>query len=956
MRATRQVKSAIAFGVSFLALSAGSALAQTAAPASGTNAKPIETIVVTAQKRAESVQDVPIAVSAFGQGTLDKLNIDGGPNLLYAIPNVTFSKGNFTGSNFAIRGIGSKAVGASADATVGVHQNGVPLTANLLFEAEFFDAERVEVLRGPQGTLYGRNATGGVINMIANKPRLGEWNGSAEITYGNYDTVKARGHVNVPLGENFAFRLAGSTTNRSGYGKNLTTMNDVDGRALYAFRASLGGEIGERLRVNLSYDYFNEDDNRLRVSKQLCKTDPGLASVGGVPLINPFLRNMTSQGCLPVSLESPDALGVLNTAPTLGGVLGNLIGLVPGNTAAGLRAPENVRDMFSAFDPIYQAEQKMWQGQIEFDLTDSMTLTYVGSFNETSVFSHEDYNKLPSGLPFNPIAVVAPDGFVNDPQLGRSRFLRTFDISSGYSEQTTHELRLQSDFDGRFNFTAGGIKIDFESEANYYVFSNALTAFAQLQNFLSTIPAGAIPGTATGPGVAIPIDPGRGAGTVPENVTNRGRNYFYSRTPYTLDAYALFGEAYFDVTETFRTTLGLRYTSDKKEVEPNFVALLANVGALPLSVTGGLPYFVDPNPALAEFDELTGKLNFDWKPDLGMTDDTLIYLTLARGYKGGGINPPPSFGVPSIKPTFEPEFINSVELGSKNTLADGAMQLNTAAFFYDYQGYQVSKIVNRSSLNENIDAQIWGIELESIWRPTDNLTFNAILGYLKSEIKSGESIDNLNRTQGNPNFTVVKNSNASNCIVPTAGVATMAAVIQGLVNVPGLTGNQSAFLGLCGGAFAGASPVPNGVGGFLTWTQVLGLPAGSLTPGEGFAVDLTGNEMPNSPEITLSLGGEYTWDMGTSWSGLARLDYYWQAKSFSRTFNTIADQLPSWSNISATVRLNHEDGFYAEFFVKNLTDEEVITDAYLTDDSSGLFTNVFYTEPRTFGVSLGKRW
>jgi outer membrane receptor protein involved in Fe transport len=106
-------------------------------------------------------------VSAFSQDALQKSRIDGGPNLVLAIPNVNFSKGNFTGYNFQIRGIGSKLVAGSGDAGTGIHLNNAPLISNNLFETEFYDVERVEVLRGPQGTLYGRNATGGVVKQLA---------------------------------------------------------------------------------------------------------------------------------------------------------------------------------------------------------------------------------------------------------------------------------------------------------------------------------------------------------------------------------------------------------------------------------------------------------------------------------------------------------------------------------------------------------------------------------------------------------------------------------------------------------------------------------------------------------------------------------------------------------------------------------------------------------------------
>ena len=144
------------------------AMSTVASPALAQNV--IQELVVTAQKREEALQDVPIAVSAFDQEALQKGKIDGVTNLILAVPNVNFSKGNFTGYNFQIRGIGSKLVAGSGDAGTGIHLNNAPLLSNNLFETEFYDVERVEVLRGPQGTLYGRNATGGVVNMITANP------------------------------------------------------------------------------------------------------------------------------------------------------------------------------------------------------------------------------------------------------------------------------------------------------------------------------------------------------------------------------------------------------------------------------------------------------------------------------------------------------------------------------------------------------------------------------------------------------------------------------------------------------------------------------------------------------------------------------------------------------------------------------------------------------------------
>ena len=130
----------------------------------------IEEIVVTAQKRAESVQDVPISVSAFDADALDARQIDAFSDLQFNVPNVSYSKGNFAGNNFQIRGIGTLLTAASGDSGVAMHVNDVYLNSPRIFETEYYDMEQVEILRGPQGTLFGRNATGGAVNLKTARP------------------------------------------------------------------------------------------------------------------------------------------------------------------------------------------------------------------------------------------------------------------------------------------------------------------------------------------------------------------------------------------------------------------------------------------------------------------------------------------------------------------------------------------------------------------------------------------------------------------------------------------------------------------------------------------------------------------------------------------------------------------------------------------------------------------
>ncbi len=976
MKVSRRSNSVLLAGASALALSlaAPSALAQD--QDQDEDARTLGTVVVTTQKTEESIQDVPIAVSAFDEEMLESMQLAGGPDLVKAIPNVNFTKGNFGGFNFRIRGIGVDAVTTSADAGVGIHMNDVPLFTNSFFEAEFYDVERVESLRGPQGTLYGRNATGGVVNVITAKPVLEEFQADAQLTYGNHNTVKAKGMLNFPLGEKAALRLAGSYLSRDGYVTNLTTGNDVDSRDLYSIRASLAFEPTDRFRGLLIAEHFNEDDSRLRSGKQLCDQDPTRTSFGGIA-ISAVDQLITSQGCVDNYLGAPASLEGLNNASTLGAQYGFLAGLI-GNVdpltgnAINLNAntdgiPSDLRAIEALFDPTFETEQTLltWKG--EFDLTDSLTVTYLGSYNERSNISQEDYNEQSSDVPFNttpgpfsafhPIGgagvaalypVLFPGGVVSDPQLGASNFYGAADISGSETEATTHELRLQSDFDGPFNFNLGAIKVDGETnqgpalQESYYVFFNTSTAFNSLTNAASV--------GAGGP-VAFPIESFANVGATPiENLDGVSRQYFRSITPYKLDSFALFGEGYFDVNDELTITAGLRYTDDEKEVLriPTFLSVPASVVADPLAGAG---------VANASFQETTGRLGVDWSPDLAWSEDSLFYAFYSRGYKGGGINPPQPAGVNLFAEAFDPEFVDSYEIGTKNTLAGGAMQLNGTAFFYNYEGYQISAIVNRTSANFNVDAEIQGLELETIWNPASTFVINANLGFLDAQIVDTWGVDTLDRTNGRSDLVVLKQFvGASNCVVSAAGYATLLGAIQA-GTVPGVT--PGATLGLCSGAFAGAEAA-FGVAD-ITYIDGNGVmqTIGGLTPFDGEAKNLDGNNLPGTPETTFNFGAEYTWEsvFNDAWDIRLRGDYYYQAEAFSRAFNTNRDLLESWDNVNVSLELmNTENDWSIELFGKNLTDEEVITGAYLTDDSSGLFTNVFLTEPRTYGVTVSKRW
>ncbi len=977
MTNTLRLRALLVLGASATALmSAAPVFAQTA-PAANTRA--ITEVVVTAQRRSEALQDVPVAVSAFSADTLKAQRLDGGDKLLLEVPNVNYSRGNFGGYNFQIRGIGTKVVSPTGDPGVSFNINNLPVAANHLGDTDFYDVERVEVLRGPQGTLYGRSATGGAVNVITAKPndRL-----SASITgeYGNFNTEKVTGYVNLPIGDTWALRLAGFYLKRDGFGHNSVTGNDIDNRELGSYRATLSWKPVDNFRASLMFEHFEEKDNRNRVGKQLCYTDNGPASVGGVPT-TAGSRNFLTQGCTPGSLYGANAYGTVNTSGTLGGILTNLIGLTNGNGNGNalLGHPlqnHNLHDIESAIDPLYQADENLAILNLAWDITPHLTMESITGYNRNRGHSAEDYNRLVATVPFGnnpslipglpPSGAFFPGGVVPDNQVGTTNGFRSFDYGQTQSTERTEELRLSSSFSGPINFSAGGIYIDANGTSDYDVESNGLTAFAIENNAI---------GGALLPGFAAiePNNPPSGF----------GHSYYDARFNSSLRSYGLFGEVYWQLADTLKVTGGIRYTRDQKKNTFFPIELLA-AATIPATPNGTASGSV-PNPSYnggsgfgsnliqqnAKFTATSGRLNIDWTPHLSFTNKTLIYATYSRGYQGGGFNTPSQTSgaaLAATSPTFAPVYVDAYEIGTKNVLFDGTLVLNANAFYYQENGYQISTIVNKSSVNTNIDADIYGAELESLWSPVRNLTFNLNAGYLHTKIKSGKILDQLNLTQGDPTITLVKASDGSNCVVNTAALAgylaaagnASPAALTNICNGKGASigGAIPNAGGITVGPFAGLySYGPNVQTATVPVANAGGIPNQNVQVGLGIPVNISGHELPNSPQFTLSVGAQYVFDLTPTWQATARADYYWQDSSFARIFNTVSDQLNSYDNVNATLTFNNRDlGLNVQFYIKNAFDNQPLTDSYLTDASSGLFRNVFTLDPRTYGISVTKKF
>ena len=885
--------------------------AQTTAANTTKDTQVIDVVIVTAQRREENLIDVPIAVAAFSGEALERRQIDQATDLQLNVPNVSFTKANFTGSNFQIRGVGVSSVAASGDSGVEQHFNSMPVKNPRLFETEYFDVQRVEVLRGPQGTLYGRNATGGAVNVIARKPEK-DFAGNVELEAGNYNALKAKGMVNIPLGDTFAARFAGITFQRDGFTDNLATGNDIDDRDQWSARGALRFTPSEAADVTLMINHYKEDSHRSRVTKQMCHHDPG-----------------GSLGCLPDSLGFEAG----NMRGTLGGILGEwgplLLDLGDGtpdgsfagfplppaliNTGTdvntGSPVPRDLHKTFAEYDPIYRADETIGTLEFSYDFG-PMTLTTVAGYQETSFLSQTDYNWTVAGLPYNGPAVAAFGGGIPISEIDSASLLgslngsvrdvgvfsRNYDQSDQEADQWSAEVRLSSEFEGPWNFQVGLFYLDTDDNTNYYVVTSELDYWAQ---------------------VTAPFSP----------FLNSAPPYYINATPSaSLKSSAAFGEIYWDATEKMKWTAGLRFTHDEKGVKDRQMLFSVPVGTPPTATV-----FNDFRVDETTFNEFTGRFGFDVKP--GWFDDSTLYAFFSRGYKAGGFNPPLDRSLPQFAGTpevYDPEFVNAFEVGSKNVLAGGRVQANLTAFYYKYDALQVSKIVARTSVNENVDANIYGLEGEFVLSPATDLLIDANFAFLKTKIKDFASIDPRDPSNGNPAWTNIKDiSDGSNCVLATAAMGTAQSV--GLVLPVAAVGGP---FGFCGSLAENGFPVQDGI-----------------------AADLDGNSLQGTPEWSFKVGAQYTFHLGSSMNLTTRADYYWRDSFYARIFNRPIDKIDAWDVVNAQVELaSSSNSWFLRGYVNNLMDDDNITGMYVTDASSGLFTNVFALDPRTYGLVLGIRF
>jgi len=376
-----------------------------------------------------------------------------------------------------------------------------------------------------------------------------------------------------------------------------------------------------------------------------------------------------------------------------------------------------------------------------------------------------------------------------------------------------------------------------------------------------------------------------------------------------------------------------------------------------------LPAF-DVNNAI--FREYTGHATVDWTPKFDFTDQTLIYATFSRGYKAGGFNPGVEADI-SVPQTYAPEFINDYELGTKNTLLNGTLQANADLWYYDYTGLQVSEIENNTSVNQNINATLYGAEGEFVWAPIEQLQLSLNIAQTHTGIGAGTYlVDPRNPTAGDPKAVLIKDdtitaSSGENCVLyytgtgPTPSPASLG--ITGYTNPNGGPGADQSTNPQNNIQVANYGPCNPSAAQIVALTA-----AGFSTTGnptlhqfaDGEEESLKGNELQNTPDFDTTIGAQWTQPVGGDYNLVAHVDYYWQSHMWGRIFEDGADFIQGFGNMNATLTLNAPDNkWYVQAFVKNLLGSTNIEGEYLTSPTSGLYTNAVYGDPRLFGLKVG---
>jgi len=880
-------------------------------------AQEIEEVVVSATKKEQSVQDVPVSIEAFTAEDIDKNLVEDFSDLAEVVPGLIVDKALGSGSAYSMRGVGSYGVGAAVVPSLITSINGHAVGSSALNDTGFHDLERIEVLKGPQGTLSGRNAVQGLVNLVTARP-TGELEGSFEMIAGNFNSKRTNIVFNLPVSDKVSMRFATSIFERDGTIRNINSGNDIDGRDSLAGRLSIDFDMNEKTSFEFTYDYQKADDNRQNIGINFCESDPLFGC-------SPFTVGSIGQTAHPNGSTAGffNFAAALNSDPT-------------SNSYAGITAL-NSRDKVNLNrDPSLMQKHELAQIQMNHDLNDNYDLIVKATYT-TRDYNHmadNDYNNstdafpglFPAGHPASLIPMEWEGCFGGF----HSTFCetvdsdRTYEFSMDETETWQAEVTLISDLDGPLNYQIGYYHFDQTSRNIYQVqtaswnliaqdgsahpynvplFGGFLTGSGSVDFYipwaLSGFSAAALPSLLTGYSAPVPVQG------------------FFNDDHIRTKSKAILGELYYDLSEQTQITVGLRYNDDVVKDSVFSCLSFTSCTNYPLSqkLTGEYGFF--PTQVIEADDAVGYKLAI--KHDID--DDRMVYTSYTTAVKAGGNNPN-ELGIPD---PYDQEETAVFEIGAKGIFLDGAMLLNAAYFRNTTDGMLISSIVNAGSKNVNTDAEVSGLEGNMVLFLNETTSIDVTL------LKAESEITNLSLI----NPTNINNASARALLPASLGGGLVQRLGQGGVLTVGATDAGLVY------KFAG----------YLCLEPFNPFGAGCGNP--GIPADVSGNKLPQSPELSYSIGLNKDF-AGENGKTRARLVYRYMSEREGTVYNQPHLQVPEHKFYDATVTYRPNDGnWFVRLEAKNLADDRYIGSWYLASGLQGGNKFATVTDPLTWGVAFG---
>lgn len=665
------------------------ALSASAQTAGSDDIAGLEEVTVTAQRRSENVQSVPIAVSAFSPAELEKRNITSALDVIQYIPNMNGNNNTGLGSanSYYIRGLGNSDSLAAFDPPVGTYIDDVYIARQNANNFGLFDMERMEVLRGPQGTLFGRNTTGGAVNIILSKPGR-ERKGFVEVGYGSYNETRARGSFDLPVNDMLSLQLGAFYVESDGYADNIST-GDEDN-----YLDEKGVRLAARLTPSDSVTWDASVNYLYSGSLNLLNFECGTNSAPGTPAgcderftstnigsTNPTIQNVQ------ISIPNPAGAGTI---------------FVPTTLASG----KGDRDMG------LDTNQLILTSNLQFDVGETTSINLITGYvhlQQDYVFEFQDGRQgrtiggsTLTGLPTspllqNPILVQNAAGLASP---NGSFALGT--LSNG--DQFSQEIKLSGNaFSDRLSYVSG---LYFFREDNVTDFADLSTGFIVPATTLAT---------------QVPRD-------------YRTTILADRRADTTTQSWALYWQGDYKLTDRLTATAGIRYTDENKTFE---ITDLRDARAIPL--VAGVPRpDLRLETANLERQGIPTSLSTElWTPRFALnfkpTEDILLFASATRGFRSGGWNM--RGGNASVVTTFKPEKVWSYEAGVKSEWFDRRLRANVTLFSMDVEKFQApSAFVDATGTTNFItrndaDLKNQGVELELQAMPIQGLSLYTTVGY-----------------------------------------------------------------------------------------------------------------------------------------------------------------------------------------------------------------------------------